>query len=148
MLKTYIKQQKQKIRSCSVFVTKSGKPLDSILRPETRNIMGNVELRIYNSPLRDCAIFVSDDCSTVTVKPVMEENTSFNWLVCDGEGIIKSGTASGDFSFGTEGFFFWSPENPKLYTLTITCGDATLERNFGKKLRCKKACGKWCTFQA
>ena len=97
----------------------------------TGGITGNVELRVYNSPLRDCAVFVSDDCSMVTVKSEMTEKGSFEWSVCDNDIVIKSGTSDGNFSFKTDGLLFWSPENPKLYTLKITCGEVVLERSFG-----------------
>jgi len=97
----------------------------------TGGITGNVELRVYNSPLRDVTIFVSDDCNMVSAKPEMTDRKAFEWSVFDGDEIIKSGTADGDFSFETEDLLWWSPENPKLYTLKITCGEAVLKRNFG-----------------
>ncbi|MBR2884604.1 MAG: beta galactosidase jelly roll domain-containing protein, partial [Clostridia bacterium] len=97
----------------------------------TGGITGDVELRVYKCPLKDTAILVSEDCRTVTVKPEMTENTSFEWVVCDGEKVLKSGNGDGELSFDASDFIKWSPENPKLYTLKITCEDATLSREFG-----------------
>ena len=97
----------------------------------TGGITGDVELRVYKCALRDAAIIVSKDCKIVTVKPEMTQKSSFEWLVCDGEKVLKSGKADGDFSFDASDFTKWSPEKPKLYTLKITCEDATLSRSFG-----------------
>ena len=49
----------------------------------------------------------------------------------DGDRTIKTAAADGDFAFSADGLEHWSPENPKLYTLKIKCGDAALERSFG-----------------
>ena len=97
----------------------------------TGGITGNVELRFYNSPLRDATLFVSDDCSEIKVSLDIIQKNEFSWLICDGRKILKSGSAEGDFTFDTEGLKRWSPENPKLYTLKLVCGDAILERRFG-----------------
>lgn len=98
----------------------------------TGGITGDVELRVYHSPLRDAALFVADDCSKVTVCPQSTEPSAYGWTVSDGETVLKSGTAEGEFSFDTVGLERWTPETPKLYTLTLTCGDnATLTRRFG-----------------
>ena len=94
-------------------------------------ITGDVELRVYNSPLRDAAVLISDDCTTACVTVEMTEKTTFTWKVCDKEKTIKEGTGDGDFSFCTDGMEFWSPENPKLYTLTIICGESELVLPFG-----------------
>ena len=97
----------------------------------TGGITGDVEIRVYKSPLKDVAVFVSADCSTVSVKPEMTKKTSFKWSVYDDSLVIKSGVADGDFNFDTESLLYWSPENPKLYTLKIFCEDAVLVRDFG-----------------
>ena len=97
----------------------------------TGGITGNIELRIYNCPLRDAALFVSEDCSRVTVTPESVEATEYTWSVRDGDTVLKSGRETGAFVFDTEGLERWSPENPKLYTLAIRCGEGELLRTFG-----------------
>lgn len=94
-------------------------------------VTGDVELRVYKSALRDVAILVSEDCKTVECRIKSVGEVSVSWSVCDGEKVLKSGEAVGDFCFESEGMELWSPENPKLYTLKIECGEAVLERSFG-----------------
>ena len=98
----------------------------------TGGITGDVELRVYSSPLRDAALFVSEDCGTVAVEPVFAEQAApLRWQVWDGDRLLKSGESQGAFSFDTQGMEFWSPEHPKRYRLEIRCGEASLERMFG-----------------
>lgn len=94
-------------------------------------VWGDVELRVYVSPLRDLAVIVSEDLESVNVKIDATEATGGRWEILEGKRTVKSGEWKGDFSFDTEGLEIWSPECPKLYTLRVTCGDATLEREFG-----------------
>ena len=97
----------------------------------TGGITGDVEIRVYNSPLRDASVLVSEDCARVDVKVEMEEKTAFLWQVCDNGKILKEGTDNSDFSFCTDGMMLWTPENPKLYDLKIICGDSELVQAFG-----------------
>ena len=102
----------------------------------TGGITGDVELRFYKSPLKDVALFVSDDCKLVTAKVDMKEASTVKWEVLDGEKVLKSGEENGDFSFDTKGLLCWSPENPKLYTLKVSCGEGISVQKFGvRKLR-------------
>ena len=94
-------------------------------------VTDSVELRVYSTPLRDVAVLISEDCKVATVKLEATEKASFEWTVTDGDKIVKSGVADGDFFFDTESLELWSPENPKFYTLCVKCGEATLERSFG-----------------
>ena len=94
-------------------------------------ITDSVELRVYSSPLRDVAVLISEDCKVATVKVDAADAARFEWSVTEDDKVIKSGVADGDFSFDTEGLELWSPERPKLYTLCVKCGEATLERSFG-----------------
>ena len=94
-------------------------------------ITDSIELRVYSSPLRDVAVLISEDCKSAEVKISATDNVSIEWAVLDGDKTLKSDKADGDFAFDTAGLEHWSPENPKLYTLRIKCGDATLERKVG-----------------
>ncbi len=98
----------------------------------TGGITGDVELRVYQSTLRDAAVLVSEDCRTVSVRVELEDsNNKIIWKVYDEGKVIKSGEAEGDFNFDAADLEYWSPEHPKLYTLEITCGDGKLCRSFG-----------------
>ncbi len=97
----------------------------------TGGITGYIEIRIYQSPLRDAYILVSEDCKKVTVKTEATEDITFLWSISDEEKLLKNGEAKNEFSFDSSGFEYWSPENPKLYTLKINCQNAILERKFG-----------------
>ena len=97
----------------------------------TGGITGDIELRVYNSILRDVVLKVSDDIKEVSAEVITEGKADITWEVRDGETVIKSGKGEGNFSFDTEGLTPWSPENPKLYTLVITSGEGSLERSFG-----------------
>ena len=94
-------------------------------------ITDSIELRVYSAPLRDVAVFISEDCKAVNAKIEATDAVHLEWAVIDGDKMIKSGIADGDFSFDTGLLDLWSPENPKLYTLRVECGDAVLEKKFG-----------------
>ncbi len=94
-------------------------------------ITGDIELRVYNSPLRDVAVLVSEDCKSISVRMTAVEPIGCTWAVLDGEKTVKSGSCDGDFAFDTDGLELWSPESPKRYTLQIKCGEAVYERLFG-----------------
>jgi len=108
----------------------------------TGGITGNVELRLYQSALRDISVMTSADCKTMSVSLELEEAGDglscseqkapiYQWRVYDGGKLLKSGTADGDFVFDTEKMICWSPENPKLYTLEVSDDGNSLIREFG-----------------
>lgn len=97
----------------------------------TGGITGDVEIRIYHSPLRDVAFFVSEDCMEVMVKVEAVDNVSIKWAVYDGNNMVKNGNSEGDFTFDTSNLERWTPENPKLYTMKISCGASKISRKFG-----------------
>lgn len=97
----------------------------------TGGITGDVELRVYKSTLRDAAVLISNDCTFASVRVELTQGASFEWTVLDGGEQMLSGSAEGDFRFETDGLHLWTPENPKLYTLEIKCGEAVLQRRFG-----------------
>lgn len=97
----------------------------------TGGITGDVELRVYNSPLRDATVIISEDCTKASVSLEMTQLAPICWAVYDGATQILSGSADRDFCFSTAELSLWSPEEPKLYTLEVACGDAVLSRQFG-----------------
>lgn len=97
----------------------------------TGGVTGDVELRIYSCPLRDVAFIVSEDCKTVCAEIDAEGSFTAKWEIYDGESVIKQGVCCENFTFDTEGMELWSPENPKLYRMVISCADGSIERAFG-----------------
>ena len=94
-------------------------------------VFGDVELRVYQSALRDVKITVSADCSSFTVEPIAVADAEYAYEILDGKTVIMSGNASGEFTLPTDKLEKWSPENPKRYILRLTSRDCTLEREFG-----------------
>ena len=94
-------------------------------------ITDRMELRVYKNALRGASVRISEDLAQADVTVDFTESVTVSWSVSDGENLLKQGTATGDFSFDTDGLSLWSPEDPKLYTLEIRCGDAVLMRRFG-----------------
>ena len=70
----------------------------------TGGITGDVTLRVYNSPLRDLGIKISDDLSRAYVEVETTGKCPLRWSVYDGEAIVANGDADGDFSFDTKDF--------------------------------------------
>lgn len=97
----------------------------------TGGVTGTVELRAYNCPLRDVAIFISEDCQEAQVKVEAVDKVNLKWAVYDGQKVVKEGECVGDFTFDTTDLECWSPENPKLYDLRIICEKEVLLRTFG-----------------
>jgi len=97
----------------------------------TGGITGDVELRVYNCVLRDVAVLISDDCKSAQVRVEMTESAQLSWQIFDEDTELLSGKSNGDFTFETSGLTYWSPENPKLYKLVVSCGEGSIERTFG-----------------
>ena len=94
-------------------------------------ISDSISLRVYRSPLRSAAVLFSEDLETADVRVESKSKVGFTYEVLDGETVLLSGTADGDFTFPCGTLSRWSPESPKLYTLRLTSGDATLSVPFG-----------------
>ena len=94
-------------------------------------ISDHVEMRVYFSPLRDAAVLFSKDLSTADVRVEKTAEVHFGWEVLDGEAVLLSGEADGNFTFPTAVLERWSPDSPKRYTLRLTAGEATHEVLFG-----------------
>lgn len=97
----------------------------------TGGITGDVELRVYNCPLREISVVIDEDCKQASVSVESISPVECKWVVLDGNNIVKEGISNGDFSFDTDGLQFWSPDSPKLYTLVVECEDGSIERRFG-----------------
>ena len=102
----------------------------------TGGITGDVELRCYETPLRDAAVIIDPDCRYAAVHLETVSPAQVAWQVWDGDTLLLEGSTWGDFSLDVSGLLPWSPENPKGYTLRLSCGSACLTRQFGvRRLR-------------
>lgn len=97
----------------------------------TGGLYGDVELRKYQTPLRDAAVLISPGCSIAEVRLEHTDALECTWEILDGSTVLLTGSCAGNFTFPTEQLMRWSPENPKLYTLRLTSKNATLCRTFG-----------------
>ena len=100
----------------------------------TGGIDGRVELRFVTDGICDAYVTTAGDLRSFTVH-VGERGTGngerFAWEILDGGKVLASGEAKGDFTVPTDGFEFWSPENPVRYELSLTAGGRTFRRKFG-----------------
>ena len=97
----------------------------------TGGIYGDVELRVYETALRSAAVLVAPDCKTAEVQLTADGEGQYRWEILNGECCLQSGSTEGDFSFDTEKLTRWTPENPKLYTLRVSCENEKVELPFG-----------------
>jgi len=107
----------------------------------TGGITGDLELRRFKGNLRGASVLVSEDLTAVSVRVEAEGTTAFRWEVLEGKAPVKEGQAQGDFTFCAQGLEFWTPEQPRLYTLRLREGDAVLELPLGIRRLTSKGSG-------
>ena len=95
----------------------------------TGGVNGHLELRFPHNGLGDVYVTTAADLKTFTVHVSGEEN--FSYAIADGSRQMASGSAKGDFTVSTDGFEFWSPENPKRYELSISTPQGGYRQLFG-----------------
>ena len=95
----------------------------------TGGVNGSVELRFLKSDLADAYVTTAKDLKSFTVH--VSGKDRFSYEIADGEKVLAKGEASGDFSLLTEGFEFWSPENPKRYDLRLMTEKGAYRAKFG-----------------
>ncbi len=95
----------------------------------TGGVNGDLELRFPKNDLADVYTTTAKDLKTFTVH--VSGETRYSYIIADGARIMAQGEAQGDFSIGTEGYEFWSPEKPKRYELRIQSGHGVYSQLFG-----------------
>ena len=95
----------------------------------TGGVNGRLELRYPLSDIGDVYVTTAKDLKTFTVH--VSGKSGFNYAVYDGDTVKAEGSGKGDFTLSTEGYRFWSPENPKRYTLKITSAGRQYSQKFG-----------------
>ena len=106
----------------------SGLATRSIYR-STGGINGRLELRFVESDLSDVYVTTAKDLKAFTVH--VSGKDSFSYEIVDGNRVLARGEGKGDFTLSTDGYDFWSPENPKRYVLRIKAGTGVYEQQFG-----------------
>ena len=100
----------------------------------TGGIYGDLEFRVYMAPVRSVYVTTSPDTSEFTVHTVGGADTVRQVRIKDGESLvgiyeIKRGEQS--VTVPTEGFEFWSPKSPRLYSYEVECEGRVLVGRFG-----------------
>ncbi len=106
----------------------SGLTTRSVFR-STGGVDGHLELRFPKCDLADIYVTTAPDLKSFTVH--VSGKAEFAYEIADGSRILAQGKTSGDFTLPTEGFDFWSPENPKRYELRLQTADGTCSQMFG-----------------
>lgn len=99
----------------------------------TGGIWGDVQLRTYTDSLREVYVSTSEDCSSFTVH-FGKTGTAKTIRILEGDQCLCTGDIPADQEeavFPTEGFVFWSPDQPKLYTAQVSTENQTLTSRFG-----------------
>ena len=100
----------------------------------TGGIWGDVELRFHYSSLRYASVTVEEDLSSFSINFNSPLSSSGEIKIKDGQReLYSTKLEKGDLNHAvsTEGFTLWSVNNPKRYTLVISCGKDRLEKKFG-----------------
>jgi beta-galactosidase/beta-glucuronidase len=100
----------------------------------TGGIYGDVQLIYYKDGLKGAHVSTSKDLSGFTVLCIGGENVQKQVLIKDGEKLIYSQTLSAgerNVEFSAQNMEFWSPDNPKRYTLIVSTENQTIEKTFG-----------------
>ena len=113
---------------CGAYV--SGLTTRSTFRA-TGGVNGKLSLRFPKNGLADVYVTTAADLKTFTVHVAGAKNREFSYEISDGVAVVASGKAKGDFTLGTEGYTFWTPENPKRYGLRIVTPEGAYSQKFG-----------------
>ena len=100
----------------------------------TGGIYGNVELRFYKDGLKGVRVKTSKDLNSFEISTLGAEDKTRTIQILDNksvlyEAVIKDGQK--ELKISTDGFEFWSPDNPKLYTVKATTENQVITKKFG-----------------
>lgn len=95
----------------------------------TGGINGSMSLKFPKSDLCDVCVLTAKDGKSFEVR--VSGDDAYSYEIADGERVIRKGSAKGSFSLPTAGYEFWTPENPKRYTLRIFANGGVYSQRFG-----------------
>ncbi len=75
---------------------------------------------------------IDDNCVFLRAD-VVGEDVEVDWKVLDGDKVLAKGAGKGEICLKLISYEYWSPENPKLYDLDITCGEDHVTSYFGMR---------------
>lgn len=101
----------------------------------TGGIYGDVEIRSYFGGVRDVWVSTKSDLSAFTVKFTANRQKERTLTVSDGDKVltrVKIPKGKNEIEISSDGYEFWSPDNPRLYIATISDGDEnSFRHSFG-----------------
>ena len=100
----------------------------------TGGIYGDIELRVYPDGLKDLWVSTSEDGFSFTVHVIGAGDKEKVVKIFDGEKLKHTQEmAAGQDTcvISTQGFFHWSPDEPKLYRVFISTANQELSLQFG-----------------
>ena len=95
----------------------------------TGGVNGRLELRFPRSDIGDVYVTTAKDLKSFTVH--VDGKDSYIYTISDAGRVLAKGRATGDFTLPTEGYEFWSPENPKRYELKLMSPQGVFTQRFG-----------------
>ena len=95
----------------------------------TGGVNGKLELRYPANDIADVYVTTAEDLKTFTVH--VSGKSGYEYAIYDGAAVKAEGSGTGDFTLSTDGYGFWSPEDPKRYTLKLSAGGKEYVQKFG-----------------
>ena len=95
----------------------------------TGGVNGKLEIRFPKSAIGDVYVTTAADLKSFTVH--VSGGEKFAYAILKDGRTLAAGRATGDFTLPTEGFAFWSPENPVRYELVLTTAGGVYHQKFG-----------------
>ena len=100
----------------------------------TGGIWGDVELRCYVDGLKELWVSTAEDCSSFTVHTIGAADREKTVQIYDGNKLLcteKIPAGETDCRISAEGFAFWSPDAPNLYTAVVSTANQQMSETFG-----------------
>lgn len=100
----------------------------------TGGIWGDVSLAFFPDGLRDLWVTTAEDCQSFTVHTEGGCEVERTVTVLDKKRIVRTAVIPAgqtSVTLATEDMALWSPDSPRLYTVTVTTARQTLSHRFG-----------------
>ncbi len=100
----------------------------------TGGVYGDVELRSYADGVKDVKVKTANDLSYFTITAYGNTDVVRTIEIIDGKKVFYTAQMDkgvNELNVPTTDFKFWSPENPKRYTLKLKSANQTLQTLFG-----------------
>ncbi|MBR7110780.1 MAG: beta galactosidase jelly roll domain-containing protein, partial [Clostridia bacterium] len=111
----------------------------------TGGVYGDVAICIYPDGLKGVHVSTAKDLTTFTVQSVGALNKEKTVLIKDGESVIYEKVipnGESEITLSIQDMEFWSPSNPKLYTVILSTKNQHVTQKFGIRRLSRSADGK------